>query len=87
MLDNSEANPKTTLMVLLALVALLAVMFSGLADKSSEKGCLTLGDELMEQGGKAGMSQKEYLHYKSRIEATCSKKIAREILTKAERNR
>ncbi len=85
MLDNSEPNHTVTAIILLVVIAAMAVMFLGLSDKSDENvNCLTVGEELIEKGGRKGVSSSQYQKYKKRIEAACSKKVARDFLKKAE---
>ncbi len=85
MLDHAEENRTTTIIMILVIIAVIATLSFGLSGKSdSNNNCLAIGGELVDQGGRSGMSEKRYLQYKQKIEQACSKKVARDFLLKAE---
>lgn len=84
MLDHSEENRTATMITIAVVIALMAVAFFGLSEKSNENGnCLAIGEELVQQGGRGAMPEKRYLELKQKIEAVCSKKVAQDFLVKA----
>jgi hypothetical protein len=86
MLDHAEENRSTTVVILLVIVVALGAAFYGLSKRSSSgENCMATGDELIERGGRRALSEAEYLKYRQQIEKACSKKVAQEILAKAER--
>lgn len=86
MLDHSEENRMTTVIMILVIIAVIVAMFVGLSGKSKKSNnCLAIGGELIDQGGRNEMSEKKYLEYKRKIKAACSKKVAQDFLLKAER--
>lgn len=84
MLDNSETNHTVTAVILLVVIAAIATMFFGLSDKTDKNvNCLAIGEELMDKGGRKGLSSSQYQVYRKKIKAACSKKVAQDFLTKA----